>query len=76
MLVGMTPWDIVLMFGSTSLPATVGAGARSAQGGIRIDAVIRMSPQHAKATLRSLQNIVAEYERSYGDVRIPDPEEV
>lgn len=72
-LVAFTPWDFVLLFGSLGLPSTfpAGTGAQTIQGATTMDAVIRMSPQHAKATLRALQSTVQQYEEQFGEIRIP-----
>ena len=72
--VGTTTWDFVLFFGSIVLPATIGVG-QMIHGQIRVDCVIRMSPQHAKASLRVLQQTVSDWERRFGEIQIPSVEE-
>ena len=68
-----TPWDLILLFGSTQLPESIGS-ARGQQlaAAVRIDAAITMSPQHAKAAAKVLQNVVAMYEKRFGEIRIPE----
>jgi hypothetical protein len=45
------------------------------QSEIRIDAAVRMSPQHAKASANALQRTVAEYEKMFGPITLPPQEE-
>ena len=78
----ITPWDFVLLYGSVALPNSIASGrgaitggARSMQSEIRIDAAVRMSPQHAKASANALQRTVAEYEKMFGPITLPPQEE-
>jgi len=66
-------WDFTLLFGSTVLPSMISGQSLSQglAGDIRIDAVVRMSPQHAKAMLRLMEKLVSEYEQQLGEIRIP-----
>ena len=66
----ITPWDFVLLFGSTLLPKTIRQGAQTA-GDVRVDAAIRMSPQHAKAASRVLAKLIEEYEKQVGVITLP-----
>jgi hypothetical protein len=76
----ITPWDFILLYGSTALPNSIATGRGAVAGGarmqseIRIDAAVRMSPQHAKASANALQRTVAEYEKMFGSIPLP-PEE-
>jgi hypothetical protein len=70
--VGTTPFDFVLFSGSVALPQSVAVGGNQIiRGQIRIDAVVRMSPQHAKASLRLLTDNVNQWEATYGEIQIP-----
>lgn len=73
--VAVTDWDFMLMFGSIMFPSSMVAGKQRIHPGIRIDAIVRMSPQQAKATLRSLNKAINDYETKYGEIHIP-PEEL
>ncbi len=72
----VTPWDVVLLFGSIKLPEAiagiVGTSGASKEPPIRIDAAVIMSPQHAKATANALQHVVTEYEKQYGKIGLPE----
>ncbi|GEM_PF-2230409 len=72
--VGFGAWDFTLFFGTTELPSALPAnlGHQSYGGDIRIDALVRMSPQHAKAMARSLNESLTRYEEQFGELRIPD----
>ena len=72
--VGTTTWDFVLFFGSIALPETIGP-AETIRGQVRVDCVIRMSPQHAKASLRVLQQTLDDWERRFGEIQVPSVEE-
>jgi len=67
-----TPWDLSLLFGSVELPSNVNlsGGSASVQGRVRIDAIIRMSPQHAKASARALATVVEAYEKQFGTIPV------
>jgi DNA-binding LytR/AlgR family response regulator len=67
-----TPWDFMLLFGSTRLPQAIGIGAGQAIGTVEVDVAITMSPQHAKAAVAALQQVVEEYERQFGEIHVPD----
>jgi hypothetical protein len=74
-IVGMSEWDISLLFGSTSLP--VGAfplNSVKIEGGARIDAVVRMSPRQAKALLFSLGRSLNDYETKFGGLKMTESE--
>ena len=60
----------MLFFGSVGLPATLEAG-QQVLGEVTVEAVIRMSPQHAKASLRALQGAIVAWEKQFGEIRIP-----
>ena len=70
--IGTTAWDFMLFFGSIALPDTITGDRQPIRGQIRVDAVIRMSPQHAKASAKALQDVVKQYEERFGEIRIPD----
>jgi len=75
----VTRWDVVLLFGSTTLPSTIKkadqvGGEITIQGEVRMDTAIRMSPQHAKACSAALQSMVARWEEEFGTISVP-PEE-
>lgn len=65
----LTPWDFVLLFGSLALPATVGSAGKVTSE-VRVDAAIRMSPQHAKASSIVMQSMVAKYEETFGEIPV------
>ena len=67
----LTPWDFILLFGSLSLPESISSGKQTLPGEIRVDAAIRMSPQHAKASASALQRMVNEYEKQFGEIATP-----
>jgi hypothetical protein len=73
LLVGFTAWDVTLLFGSTALPESISGetGAQQLLGNTTVDAVVKMSPQHAKAAARALNDVVAAYERQFGELHIP-----
>jgi Protein of unknown function (DUF3467) len=73
MQVALTPWDVMLLFGSAALPE-VFIGSSPFKTEIRVDAVIRMSPQHAKAVVRALSSVMDEYDKQFGEVHIPELE--
>jgi len=68
----VTPWDLVLLFGSIQLPEAISGTGKPTKAPIRIDAAITMSPQHAKATAKALQDVITEYEKIYGDIGLPE----
>ena len=70
--IGTTPWDFTLFYGSISLPESIGGGSGVAETHIAIDAVIRMSPQHAKAAANAMTQAVDIWEDRYGEIHIPD----
>lgn len=70
----VTPWDITMLFGSTSLPENISAPGGPNVRTIRMDAVIRMSPQHAKSALSALQRMIDSYEERFGTINIPQEE--
>lgn len=70
--VAATPVDFMLFFGSTILPSQITAGNTHITSGTRVDAVIRMSPQHTKAVLRALADAIQGWERDNGEIRIPE----
>ncbi len=72
----VTPWDFVLLYGALALPANVSTQGEPIQqsSGVRVEAAIRMSPQHAKAGLKLMQRMVETYENQFGEIRLP-PEE-
>lgn len=61
----LTFWDIKLQFGQIS---------PGEKGGARAKEVVRlyMSPMHAKATLELLKRQVAEYEKRFGEIPLPE----
>ena len=70
---GTTAWDFMLFFGSTILPELLQTSQdQNTPVQTRVDCVIRMSPQHAKATARALQSAVAGYEERFGEITIPE----
>jgi len=71
MNVVVTPWDLILLFGSIQLPETI-TGDGTAAGTIRIDAAVTMSPQHAKAAVKALQSVVDGYEKRFGEINMPE----
>ena len=67
-----TDWDFALLFGSIIFPANYPLGNQRVQGTeVRVDAIIRMSPQQAKASLRVLNRVIEDYEAKYGKINIP-----
>jgi hypothetical protein len=50
-VIGATDWDFMILFGSMSLPTGNVMSANKLTQDIRIDTVIRMSPQQTKALL-------------------------
>ena len=74
--VGTTLWDFTLFFGSTALPDAIGASPSSQVTQIRVDCVVRMSPQHAKAAATALGRLVAQYEMRFGEIAAPDEKDV
>ena len=71
MSVIVTPWDIVLLYGSTDLPGSIRAGGQVVPV-IRAEVAIIMSPQHAKAAVKALQAVVDQYEKQFGELHIPE----
>ena len=70
--VAVTPWDFILFFGTNTLPTTVlKSGPAQSTVSVRVDVVVRMSPQHTKATLAALKRTVDEYEKRFGEINIP-----
>ena len=67
----VTPWDFILLYGSLTLPESISSGKQALPGEIRVDAAIRMSPQHAKASAHALQRMVNEYEKQFGEIVTP-----
>lgn len=61
----ITEWDFLLVIGSTHLGTDE---ANKLTPTARADVLVRMSPQHAKATLRTLQTLVQEFEDKYGPI--------
>ena len=60
------------MFGSMTLPSTITPmNQQQVPQDVRVDAVIRISPQQAKASLRSLERAIKDYEAKYGEIKIP-----
>ncbi len=68
--IATSDWDFMLLLGSTTLPVELTAGRHEPT--IRIDAIVRMSPQHAKAMARTLQKAVGDYETKHGTLNIPE----
>lgn len=77
-LVAIGPWDFTVLCGTNEIPSNVDlsqmGGGQPVSAPIRIDAVLRMSPQHAKAVARTLAENVAIYESQFGEIRIPERE--
>lgn len=69
----VTGWDFVLLFGSIGLPASISALPvnQNVAGEIKVDAVVRMSPQVAKSFASILQKIVNNYETTFGTIHLP-----
>jgi hypothetical protein len=59
----VSPWDFSFRFGHVS---PVGQDREIAQ----YDVTVMMSPQHAKATFRLLEQQVANYEKRFGEIPI------
>lgn len=64
--VAMSRWDITLLFGSNVMDDNTLSAQQPSE--VRVDAVIRMSPQHAKATARILAGMVQKYEDQFGEL--------
>jgi hypothetical protein len=47
------------------------SGQQQLRQDTRVDAVVRMSPQQAKASLRALKKAIEDYEAKYGEIHIP-----
>ncbi len=69
----VTGWDFTLLFGSVGLPASfsVLASRQDTTGEIRVDALVRMSPQVAKSFVEILQRVVNGYEATFGTIPLP-----
>ena len=72
--VATTPWDFMWFFGSVQVPETLPIPGNIVPS-IRVDVVIRTSPQHAKACLRALETTVKQYEDRFGEIHLPPQEE-
>lgn len=67
--VATTDWDVMMLFGTLMLPQTLPAERNNSD--IRVDAVIRMSPQHAKATMLLMKKMIEDFEKRHGTINIP-----
>lgn len=67
-----TTWDFILLFGSAQLPEKIGGAGQAVKAAIRVDAAITMSPQHAKASAKALQDVVDGYEEKFGEIKLPE----
>lgn len=66
-----TPFDFMLLFGSTTLPSSISVESQHIRQDARIDVVVRMSPQQAKNCMRALKKAVENYEAAHGEIHIP-----
>lgn len=67
-------WDFTLFFGSNELTLERVNEVAPFSGTVRIDAVIRLSPQQAKAMLVALTNTVQQYEQQVGTIGLSGTE--
>lgn len=72
--VATTAMDFGLLFGTLVLPTNVVAIPQSNPQEIRVDVVIRMSPQQAKLALASLKQAIDGYEEKIGKINTPKTE--
>lgn len=68
-----TDWDFALLFGTITLPDELVLGKDLASAGeVRIEAIVRTSPQHAKAIAAALNRTIERYEAEHGTLVIRD----
>jgi Protein of unknown function (DUF3467) len=63
---GITPWDINIMFFMIQEPA--GGGAPTLEDQM----LVKMSPQHFKAFGKAMERVLAGYEAQFGTVSVPE----
>ena len=63
----LSPWDIRLIFGLISEPATVERPVI-----VKTIGEVRMSPQHAKKVVQILERQLTAYENALGSIPVPD----
>ena len=63
----LSPWDVRLIFGLISEPATVERPVI-----VKTIGEVRMSPQHAKKVVQILERQLRVYENTLGSIPVPD----